>query len=238
MTTAQGAPGVSESQEAALELALSGLDEIETIGGVDELVLAPTEEVIEEPVDEASVLNDGELDALELAVDKGETYASQESAVIGATESGEVKKKRTSAPRTPRDLNSVDAKHFVLFGDVSKTSDADKEACKNAAMASVPTQVKVAEKFENVFGAMSVGKAPSKYVMTAFGALDVKKEITSSEIIAAFKTSGVGEGTARSQTGQIMALLPVLGIAERDGKTLRLNEDSNVAAYLRSHAAT
>jgi len=62
--------------------------------------------------------------------------------------------------------------------------------------------------------------------------------ITSADIVAAYKASGLKEGTARSQSGQIMVLFDALGIAKRNGKSLTLDADSNAVTYLRAHATT
>ena len=96
-----------------------------------------------------------------------------------------------------------------------------------------PAQVKIAEKFENLFTALSVGKAPSTYVMIAFKLLDEKKTVTSADIVAAYKASGLGEGTARSQSGQIMHLFATVEIATRVGQTLTLNASSTIADRIR-----
>ena len=72
--------------------------------------------------------------------------------------------------------------------------------------------------------------------MIAFKLLDEKKSATSADIIAAYKASGLGEGTARSQSGQIMHLFHVVGIADRANQVLTLKEDSKIAERLRAVA--
>lgn len=243
-----------ESIEAMDEF--SDLDSLEDVNAIEEIAAAEEDETdadAEEvaPVEASGNYSEDEIDDLELAVDKAAAYEAQESAPIGGGEDGKISSEgtvntrtrsssstpRTSTPRAPRDMASVSPECFILNGDASTRSDEDKAAAKTAVMAATPGQKKVAEKFENVFLNMSAGRAPSKYVMTAFAALDKNKTMSSSEVVAAFKTSGVGEGTARSQSGQIMVLFAALGIAERDGKTLKMKEDSNVAEYLRKHVS-
>lgn len=222
-------------------LAAEEIEEIVEDDGLDLDGLDDVNEIEELSADGAEDLSDDDLAELEREENKAAAYASQESTATGATSTitatGTVSTKRASsgAPRTPRDMATVPADCFVLSGDVSSMSDADKNAAKTAVMATTPGQKKVAEKFEHLFHAMQAGRAPSVYVMTAFAALEAKKELSSAEIVAAFKTSGVGEGTARSQSGQIMVLFPVLGIADRAGKSLKLRADSNIAEYLRKH---
>jgi hypothetical protein len=50
--------------------------------------------------------------------------------------------------------------------------------------------------------------------------------MTSAELVKHLLSKGMGEGTARSQAGQIMALFPALMIATRDGRSLKVNPKS------------
>lgn len=240
------------------------LDEIEEIVGDDDLdAQASEEDAVEEP-DEADnkdeqveaseaepevsddEVNQDDLVDLELAIDKSEAYANQESTAIETVNSGEVTSgkgakskgtKRTTAPATPKDLSSVDADFFVLIDTPATLDQDEKDRCKKNVIAARPSQKKVAEKFDNVFLAMAAGKAPSKYVMTAAQHLAANPTTDSAGLIAAFRASGVADGTARSQAGQMMALFPVLGIAKRSGKTLAAINESRIAAYLKKLTA-
>jgi hypothetical protein len=200
-----------------------------------------------EVIEEATVLGDDALADLDLALNRSEIYEEQTSDAIASVEPVDPtaakapKKPRVAkaagaaaSTRTPRDMNSVASEFFVLRGDVSTMSDEDKDAAKAATIATKPAQVKIAEKFENLFTALSVNKAPSTYVMIAFALLEAKKSVTSGDIVGAYKASGLGEGTARSQSGQIMHLFATVGIATRSSQTLTLNADSLVAERLRS----
>lgn len=206
----------------------------------------PAEAVVEAVVEEATgVLADDELADLDLALSRKEIYEEQTSAQIESVEPVEPtapklpKKARAASTgaktaRVPRDISTVADEFFVLSGDPATMSDEDKAKARAATMALKPSQVKVAEKFENLFTALSVGKAPSTYVMTAFATLEAKKSVTSGDIVGAYKAIGLGEGTARSQSGQIMNLFATVGIATRSGQTLTLRSDSLVAERLRS----
>lgn len=230
---------------------IEGLDIEEIIQGSEEITdesetIIEESEELEKPVKAGEVLKDDDLQELNLSLDKASSYETQSSGpAIETVERGAgssaIKKsantsKKASTPRVPRDLASIDAKHFVLKGDASKMTIQEVANAKAALIAATPKQVKVAEKMENVIQSIAADKKPSKYVMTIFGALDKMKVMTSTEVVAALKTSGVSEGTARSQSGQLMVLFPVLGVAIRDGQTLKLAEDSNIADYLRKAA--
>jgi hypothetical protein len=220
------------------------LDDLPTeIEALDEAV----EEVI---VDDAEVLEHEELRDLELASVRDEAYEEQESKVDTAasvTETTEaaksakttkvVKAKAAGVPRTPRvDLASMDAFNFILEGDADSMSDADKDAAKTATLALMPKQKKIAEKFENLFQALSAGKLPSVYVVQAFKLLDSKKTMSSADLVAHFKGS-YKQGTAMSQAGQILNLFDTVKIATRSKNSLTLNADSVLAARMRNAIA-
>lgn len=225
------------------------LEELEALTSEDEEIIAEAEaevEAAEDAIVEAAddeELADDELADLELAVDRAEAYEAQDA------EEDEVKtqpvnpKRRKSSSgssaasksKTPRDMASVEAKHFVLQADVSKMSEKQMEDCKTSVIATTPKQKKVADKFENLFISMQRGVAPSKYVVAAYDLLKAKGSMTTADLIAHFKSTGLGEGTARSQSGQIKVLFQVTGIANLSGKELTLTKGSNIAKYLDNH---
>jgi hypothetical protein len=198
---------------------------------------------------------DEEIQDLELSLQKDELYSGQEASTEmdtnapaeaeAAKQAAPVRKKKaagTAAPktpgvaRTPRDLATVDAKFFVLEGDVASMDQATLDANKAAVLSTIPSQKKIAEKFENLFASLSVGKQPSVYVVQAFKLLDAKKSVTSADIVAAFK-GAYAQGTAMSQSGQIMNLFATVKIATRTKNALVLNEDSAIAALIRTAIA-
>lgn len=209
------------------------------------------ETIIEEPEIEAEaevtpvVLEDAALADLDLALERTEIYENQTSPSLETVEPVKPAPKQQKArkasgpavPRTPRDISKVPDEFFVLTGDPATLTDEEKAEARKTTMALKPNQVKVAEKFENLFTALSAGKAPSTYVMIAFQLLDTKKTVSSGDIVGAYKASGLGEGTARSQSGQIMNLFATVGIATRSGQSLAIRSDSLVAERLRSLSA-
>lgn len=193
----------------------------------------------------STILETEELADLDLALAKNELYEEQKSTPVATTElpaptaaaqpkAKAARKAASGAARVPRDISKVADEFFVLSGDPSTMSADDLKAARDATMALQPAQVKVAEKFDNLFTALSVGKEPSVYVMVAFKLLESKGSMTSADVVGAYKASGLGEGTARSQSGQIMNLFASVKIADRAGQTLTLRSDSKIAERLRS----
>ncbi|MBX4911449.1 hypothetical protein HJA82_29485 [Rhizobium bangladeshense] len=250
--TASTAVTLAGSTAAALDdmlddLELDGLDGGDISDEVEEII--ETSAIDEEPATVTEEdLENVDIDALEMNLDREEGYASQESETdIPQNAAGAVAAARTQpaprapraagTPRTPRDMASLDAKVFVLEGDAASMSDDDLAANKTAVMGALPTQKKIAEKFENLFAALNAGKQPSVYVKQAFKLLDEKKTLTGTDITTMFKAS-YKQGTAQSQSGQIMTLFEATKIATRQKNTLTLNENSTVAKRLREIFAT
>ena len=131
--------------------------------------------------------------------------------------------------KTRTNIENLFPEHFVLLpGD-----EVDVVATKSRVLANRPKQKKVGEKFDNLLTAVADGRKPSTYVVEAFGVLRDKGTVTSSDLVAAFRTHW-GEGTSRSQVGQIMHLFDNLAIAKRTGSSLSLRGDSVLASKLRA----
>ena len=201
------------------------------------------EEVEAAAADEPTELGEDEVAALEAAIVQQEAYEEQAASsdvdtdvqpAAPAAAAAPKTAKAPKAPRQPRDVTTVAADNFVLTSDVPD----DLEDNKAKVLATRPAQKKIAEKFDNLFLSLAAGKAPSVYTMIAFGALWEKKSITSTELVKVIantkKPNGdvYGEGTARSQAGQLMALFDILKIATRSKQTLTINEDSMIALAL------
>lgn len=92
------------------------------------------------------------------------------------------------------------------------------------------TAKKVAEKVINFYHSTFGSAHLSNYTQIAVDALRAKKELTSAELIALYEARPYSKGTARAQSSQMMQLLPMLGIAKRDGKKLVLNDESTFNA--------
>lgn len=229
------ATDVAEQPQEVADVQEDDLEDLD-LGSLDlsELDLGETEEPLSEELDAS------ELSSLDAAIEKQENYQLQAATnvvTVGAEAPVAKVKSKTSRvaskPRIVRDLSAVPAEFFVTIGDASGLNSATSEACKTAMLAAKPTQVKIAEKFENLFTSLAAGRAPYKYTMTAFAALSVTGSMSSADLIAAFRAQGVGDGTARSQAGQLMHLFAVVGVADRLKHTLTLRADSTIAQRLR-----
>lgn len=185
---------------------------------------------------EAVALDEADLAELENTVARTEAYLNQPvgAGVADATETTKKKSAKTRepnatkaprAPKTPRTEVSAlpDAVFEILTG-----SPIDKAA----VIGKRPVQVKVAEKFDNLFHAIHAGKEPSSYVVTAFRLLKASGTMTSADLVNGYKAEGLGDGTAQSQKGQIFTLFDAVCIAARSGQTLTLRADSAIAAKL------
>jgi hypothetical protein len=223
----------------------ASMDDIDAVLGTLDIDAADDaaeiEEIIEEAPADLAELEikddpaDEELRALEVDLTKAEVYEAATSEVgleepvaveKKAKAPKEKKAKAPAAPKMERDLTALPASAFVL------TEGADEEADKTGLLAKRPSQKKIAEKFDATIAALHAGRKASVYVMDCFAVLKDKKTATSSDLVAALKTKGYSDGTARSQAGQIMVLFNLLGIATRTGQTLTLNEDSVFAQKL------
>lgn len=184
-------------------------------------------------------LTDEDLAAISLGETRAEVYQAQsdEAGVTLADPAAPVaapaKKARapkaagTARPRTERDLNNL-PDHVFQRHPLEPNDQA-----KADVLAKKPAQVKVAEKWENLFVALNAGAGLSKFTVTGFTLLKQNGTLTNTDLVAAMKADpNVGDGTARSQSGQIMALLPLVGVATRTGQTLTLRSDSVIADKL------
>ena len=232
-------PHETNMEDIDVAAALANLDdteldssdiEVEAVTEIDE-----PETIVEEEIDEADLAPEDHA-LIEAETTKSEIYAEQVAANPPSAEPEPAKKakkapskKAAAGPKMVRDLNDLDAKHFVL----TTTEPDDLAANKAAVIARRPKQVKVAEKFDNVLTSIAAEKAPSVYVMKAFAALNKTGEITSADLYKALAADGMGEGTARSQAGQMMSLFPALQIAKRDQNKLILNQESLIAEAIK-----
>lgn len=88
---------------------------------------------------------------------------------------------------------------------------------------------KVAEKLVNAYAHLTSGGSLSVYTELALEMILTKGEITSKDIFDRYIARPWSEGTARSQSGQLMQVLPMMGIAKREGQKLTLIRESVLA---------
>lgn len=246
-----------EAQDAEVETVV----EEEAAEPVDDetIVEEPTEDITEEVATEVEAAEEAEAEVIdevdaalaaaddledlaldpddEAVIDRMEAYDSQEASStdldVDAAKKAKTtkpKKARAGGTRAPKkDVNAIDPEYFVLNTD---TAPADLAQNKADVIAKRPIQVKIAEKFDNLFAAIASGAKPSRYTALAYEFLKSKGEITQKELNAHYEAQGVGPGTASSQSGQLMNLLVNVEIAVRDGKALKINPNSKVAERL------
>jgi hypothetical protein len=227
-----------------LDVATSGDDEIETIEPTELVLAGDDTNVVLEEVEELEASTDADdgldVEELEMSIERAEGYKAQDagSQLAGkpaekAAKAPKVKKEATAKiPRQPREMSAIEPSVFVLEGEATDMSAAELEQNKIDVIGAAPSQKKIAEKYENLFTAIAIGKQPSVYVVQAFKLLEEKKSLTSTDIVAMLKGT-YSQGTAQSQAGQIMKLFEVTKIAERTKNSLALNDNSVVAAKLR-----
>jgi len=242
----------SNETEVSLEQALSEFDDI--IG---------EEESVDEVVDDSDQNDQSEITDLNITVDSNvETPTSEELNLIEATIEKEKiyeeqpvvtpiavsevtaavtdkskKKQKLSSTRkggrSVHSLASVPAEFFVLEEDPSKLDQSRLDAIKDEVIKLRPLQTKIGEKFDNLFISLAAGREPSRYTKMAFAYLLEKGEATNGEVVKMYQDAGLREGTARSQTGQMMTLLSCVKIANRSGQTLTLLPNNTITNRLR-----
>ncbi|MGU5794221.1 hypothetical protein ACV1DW_15430 [Aeromonas hydrophila] len=134
-------------------------------------------------------------------------------------------------------LGSVEAVETHLRIDAGDSSLSAKELTEllKERMAELDTlPKKVGEKAVNLIAHLAGGAKLSCYTEIALEMLLETGELSSKALYDRYKARPYSEGTSRSQCGQLMQLLPAMGIAERPTTgSLTLVKDSPMASALR-----
>lgn len=91
---------------------------------------------------------------------------------------------------------------------------------------------KIGEKATNLFAHVSKGAQLSNYTKIAINLLAANGEMTSKQLKDTYLARPYSEGTASSQTTQLMNLLPALGIAKKEAGKLVVNPTSTLFPVL------
>lgn len=91
---------------------------------------------------------------------------------------------------------------------------------------------KIGEKATNLFAHVSKGAQLSNYTRIAINFLLANGEMTSKQLKDTYLARPYSEGTASSQTTQLMNLLPALGIAKKEAGKLVVNPTSTLFPLL------
>lgn len=190
-------------------------------------VIESTEEVDEE----AAVV------ALYKEQDTGEEAEVPEAAKIRTKRVKSVKIGTKTGPAIPKDFAPA-VKTLLGPSPVLDLSAGALEEEEVDALIAKVTQKKVREKVVNTLhAARNGGRGLSVYTGIALKLLREASakgdSISGADIKAAFKAEGYSEGTANAQSGQQVALLPVLHIVNKSGPRMALNTNSVVADLLR-----
>lgn len=169
--------------------------------------------------------------------------AQEEQAENKAPEPAEEGKKGT-APATKRiatmgmkksealvkALGSRAADFLTINLSDAELPDEQRQAKINELLATIDdskkTPIKIQEKVINFYAHLSNGAQLSNYTTIAIQLLVKDGELTSKGLKDAYEARPYSPGTASSQATQMMKLLPLLGLAKREGQKLIVNPDS------------
>lgn len=125
-------------------------------------------------------------------------------------------------------LGSRVAEYLTLnMADLS-LSEAEQASKRDEFLNQLDTKtpIKIQEKVLNLFSHIAGGGNLSNYTEQAIALLAKDGELTSKTLKDAYLAHPYAEGTASSQTTQMMHLLPMVGLASRNGNKLTANPDS------------
>lgn len=124
-----------------------------------------------------------------------------------ATIAGSGKQKAPKAPKAPKAAPAI-MREFTAVAQIDQaTLDANLAAC---------TAKKVREKIDNLIAAIQTGKKLSVYTQVAVRELVANGSISGKDMVSAFLTAGLKEGTARAQAQQMTSLFKVVGAVVPD----------------------
>lgn len=119
--------------------------------------------------------------------------------------------------------------YLVLSGADAGLDEAAMQASVEAKLVEIDTlPVKIQEKVVNFFAHLANGAALSNYTRMAIELLVKNGELSSKQLRDAYLARPYSLGTANSQCTQMMKLLPVLGLAKRQGAVLVADSDSTL----------
>lgn len=245
VATAADAPAEAPA-EAPVDTINSDLDALEALLGEDIPSVTEADAVTLEAVEQE----------LHLAETREELYEDTAPDAVGAVDltaadapKGEAKpakpvkmKSRAHGASKPSAaliarLGSVEAveTHLRIEASDSELSTKDLTELLKERMASLDTlPKKVGEKAVNLIAHLAGNAKLSCYTEIALEILLETGELSSKTLYDRYKARPYSEGTSRSQCGQLMQLLPAMGIAERPTTgSLTLVKDSPMANAIR-----
>ena len=228
--------------DAQIDALGADLDDLDALLGSD--VAFPTS-TIEEVAQELAMVETREELYAETDADAAgaaDLVVETEAAPAESEKPGKIKARAHGASKPSAALiarlGSVEAVEAHLHIDASDgtLSRADLSTLIKSRMEDLDSlPKKVGEKAVNLIAHIAGGAGLSCYTRIALEMLLESGELTSKALYERYKARPYSEGTSRSQCGQLMQLLPAMGIAERPVPgCLVLIKDSPIAESLRS----
>lgn len=226
----------AELAAMTLEMRSSAPAELEVTLDAEAVVLDTEEALVED-----DIVSDADSELADLDAALADLDATDDSPATDTEEPKKAPKPKARAcgATNPFDaliarLGGVDAvsSNVVLtLADAEKSPEVLRDEFKDIVN---DMAKKVGEKAVNLLAHLQGNAVLSVYTVIALEMLLKNGTLTSKELFDRYMKRPYSEGTSRSQSGQLMQLLPALKIANRVGKSLELNEDSVLAAALRS----
>lgn len=225
--------------------AVDDLDELEALLGsdVDEPAAPVTEATVEEIAKELALEDAREELYSESEVEPEGATDLVKPEEVAAVEKAPKMKARAHGSSKPSDalvarlgsVKAVESHLRISTEDDTLSADELNRVMKERMSEIDALPKKVGEKAVNLIAHLAGGASLSCYTQIALDMLLANGRLTSKELVERYMARPYSEGTSRSQCGQIMQLLPAMGIAERiNTGTLELVKDSPVAAALSS----
>lgn len=187
-------------------------------------------------------VGDAELDAVAREIDSEESKAEAYAEMEGESEPvPEMAAETTPTKRSRATFEKASDNIFHRLGDkaddftvlVKKDADRDVSERREEVVELVDGLAKkVREKAVNLFDGAANGRKLSNYTRIALRELLEREEMSVMDLKRVYGAD-YSPGTSNSQAHQIMQLLPALKIARKDGKSLKVNEDSVLVDHLR-----
>lgn len=208
---------------------------IETIEGETE---ASNEEIDLEEIEAAAVAEETKKAAY--AEQTTEEEPSNITPISAATPASS---KTSRAPRASRAAGAKSSAVLAsLMGEeallkAAMLVETDEESVElvdqlNTAIDSLAK--KAGDKAVNLLRHVAEPRKLQNYTRLGMELLSKNRQVTSADLVKHLQGQGYTAGTARSQSSQLMSLLPALKVADRSGKALVAREDSTL---LKSFAA-
>lgn len=221
----------------------------EDVLSAEELAAAAAAAEAVENVEEVDV--EAAVAAVEAEEAKKETYAKSGTKDKTSAKATPSEPKKEARPRMSLEthkaseiivsrLGAASHEQFNLVAGATPKPDALKKAQSTVLGVIDTLDKKTREKAVNLFVALNDGKAPSVYTVSAIRFLQSQGSMTLKTLTDHFLASGYKIGTARRQAGEMIALLPVVGVGSREatrGAPVVFNKDSEIARRVLAAAA-